>query len=78
MHGRSQAVRLPKEFRLPGTEVRVSKIGDKVILEPMGQGAPFDAKAFWAKIDALGDPPFIMAEGREQPETPVDRDIFEE
>ena len=24
MHGRSQAVRLPKEFRLPGTEVRVS------------------------------------------------------
>ena len=31
MHGRSQAVRLPKEFRLPGKEVRVSKVGDKVI-----------------------------------------------
>jgi antitoxin VapB len=29
MHGRSQAVRLPKEFRLPGKEVRVSKVGDK-------------------------------------------------
>jgi hypothetical protein len=32
MHGRSQAVRLPKEFRLPGKEVRVTKVGDKVIL----------------------------------------------
>ena len=31
-HGRSQAVRLPKEFRFEGTEVRVSRIGDKVIL----------------------------------------------
>ena len=35
MHGRSQAVRLPKEFRFEGTEVRVSKVGDKVILEPL-------------------------------------------
>jgi hypothetical protein len=29
MHRRSQAVRLPKEFRLEGTEVRVSQIVDK-------------------------------------------------
>ena len=34
MHGRSQAVRLPEEFRFEGTEVRVSKVGDKVIFEP--------------------------------------------
>jgi antitoxin VapB len=31
MHGRSQAVRLPKEFRFGGTEVRVSKVGDKTV-----------------------------------------------
>ena len=37
MHGRSQAVRLPKEFRFEGTEVRVSKVGDKVVLEPLAQ-----------------------------------------
>jgi antitoxin VapB len=55
MHGRSQAVRLPKEFRLPGTEVRVSKVGDKVVLEPISDRKPFDAKAFWAEIDAIGD-----------------------
>ena len=41
MHGRSQAVRLPKEFRFEGTEVRVSKVGDKVILEPLKK-QPFD------------------------------------
>ena len=32
MHGRGQAVRLPKEFRFDGNEVRVSRIGEKVIL----------------------------------------------
>jgi len=32
-NGRSQAVRLPKEFRFEGTEVRIRKQGDKVILE---------------------------------------------
>ena len=34
-NGRSQAVRLPKEFRFKGTEVKISKQGDKVILEPV-------------------------------------------
>ena len=54
MHGRSQAVRLPKEFRFEGTEVRVSKIGDKVILEPMKR-PPFDVKAWRAKLDSYLD-----------------------
>jgi len=33
--GRSQAVRLPKEFRLPGDEVRIRRHGNAVILEPV-------------------------------------------
>jgi antitoxin VapB len=52
-HGRSQAVRLPKAFRFEGTEVRISKVGDKVILEPLPP-KPFDADALWAKLDGLG------------------------
>src|SRR5215212_8371123 len=48
-HGRSQAVRLPKEFRMPGTEVRVRRIGRGVLLEPID--VPFDIKAWFAKID---------------------------
>lgn len=32
--GRSQAVRLPKEFRFDGEEVYVKKVGDAVVLLP--------------------------------------------
>ena len=72
-HGRSQAVRLPKEFRFEGREVRITRVGDRVILEPLDAepGVP------WALIDQLGDKPF-MPEGREQPAMPPDRVIFEE
>ena len=34
MNGRSQAVRLPREFRFEGEQVYVKKIGDSVILIP--------------------------------------------
>jgi antitoxin VapB len=33
--GRSQAVRLPKEFRFEGKEVRIRRVGRGVLLEPM-------------------------------------------
>lgn len=36
MNGRSQAVRLPKEFRFEGKEVRIRRHGDGVLLEPVG------------------------------------------
>lgn len=56
-NGRSQAVRLPKEFRMPGREVRISKEGDRVILEPVTD-VPRTAKGwpigFWERIDAIG------------------------
>ena len=33
-NGRSQAVRLPKEYRFNGDEVAINKVGDIVILMP--------------------------------------------
>jgi hypothetical protein len=33
--GRSQAVRLPKAFRMPGSEVLASREGERIILEPV-------------------------------------------
>lgn len=72
-HGRSQAVRLPKEFRFEGKEVQISKIGDRVILEPIGEIRPMP----WDLIDGLGDEPF-MPEGRDQPAVPADRVVFDE
>ena len=72
-HGRSQAVRLPKEFRFVGKEVRISKVGDRVILEPIGEIGPMP----WDLIDGLGDAPF-MPDGRDQPPLPADRLVFDE
>ncbi len=37
-NGQSQAVRLPKEFRMPGTEVGVRKVGTAVLLVPLEHG----------------------------------------
>ncbi len=60
MDGDDQAVLLPEAFWLPGEEVMVSRDGDKVIFEPLPVERPqFDSKAFWAKIDALGDGDFF-------------------
>lgn len=72
MTGRSQAVRLPKECRFDADEVKVTKVGDRVILEPIKSttGMP------WAAIDSLGDRLF-MPEGREQPPMVEDKAVFE-
>jgi virulence-associated protein VagC len=34
-NGQSQAVRLPKAFRLPGKEVYIKKVGNAIVLIPM-------------------------------------------
>lgn len=33
-NGRNQAVRIPVEFELPGDEVKITKDGDRLIVEP--------------------------------------------
>ena len=33
-NGRSQAVRLPRDFRLPGDEVYIKNVGDMIMLIP--------------------------------------------
>ena len=35
MNGRSQAVRIPKDFRFEGREVNVRRLGDGLLLEPI-------------------------------------------
>jgi antitoxin VapB len=64
MDGDSQVVLLPDEFRFEGTEVRVTKVGDKIILEPIGK-KPFDAAAWRASLQEFRDIPF-MEDGRDQ------------
>lgn len=67
--GRSQAVRLPKAYRMPGTEVKIRKEGNKVILEPIATS--------WATLISSLDefPEDFLQEGREQPSM-QERDEF--
>jgi antitoxin VapB len=62
--GRSQAVRLPKEYRVQGREVRIKRRGNAIVLEPIPDT--------WAWLDDLPrtlDEDFVEA-AREQPPTP--------
>ncbi len=72
-HGRSQAVRLPKEFRLPGKEVRVRRFGRGVLLEPLEHEAA-SIRTIFARLARYHDIPF-MEEGRQQPLMPPPEDV---
>jgi len=75
-HGRSQAVRLPKEFRLPGKEVRVSRFGNRVILEPIARG-PAEVAAVFAEIDRLlAGAPFPDIQAADDPPVAPDPRVF--
>jgi antitoxin VapB len=72
MHGRSQAVRLPLAYRLPGDRVRVRRVANGIILEPMVT----DIDAWFAEMDRFAGVPF-MEEGRRQPPMPGVEDLFD-
>lgn len=60
-NGRSQAVRLPKEFRFEGDSVFVHKVGNAVVLLPEQHG--WDS--FFQALDQFSDD--FMQDGRHQP-----------
>ncbi len=76
-HGRSQAVRLPKSFRLPGKEVRVRRVGRGVLLEPVERDIG-DIEAVFAEIDRLGGADFLPEGRTEQPPMPPGRTALDE
>jgi antitoxin VapB len=60
INGRSQAVRLPKEFRFAGEDVYIKKVGKMVILIPKDDP--------WSSlIDSLDQFTDDFMESREQP-----------
>jgi len=60
---------------MPGTQVRVRRIGRGVLLEPVD--VPFDVKAWFDKLDEYVDEPF-MRNGRQQPPMQPGRKMFDE
>ena len=70
-NGRSQAVRLPKEFRFEGEEVSVRREGKRVVLEPVRRrGWP---KGYWESWKKVPDDFEAPAPLPDRPE-PVDLD----
>ena len=59
-HGGSQAARLPREFRLPGTEAAVSRTPTGgVLLEPIDADFEFRRKKFFALAGSCPDLPDV-------------------
>jgi antitoxin VapB len=68
--GGSQAVRLPKEFRLPGDKVGIRWQGDEVVITPERTAKTEPEMRAWLRSIQIPD---FMPEGREQP-PPQERD----
>lgn len=65
VNGRSQAVRLPQEFRFSGTQVRVTRQGRGVLLEPLSP----TVDDWFAELDRFKGDKFLV--DRRQPAAPV-------
>ncbi len=65
---------LPKEFRLPGKEVRVRRVGRGILLEPIET----DLQAWFDRLDSYRDVPFMPEGGQQLPMPPSDDVSFDE
>ena len=71
-NGRNQAVRIPREFELPGREATIRKVGERLILEPARR------KSLLRVLEAMTP----LAPGEELPDvdetlSPLDEDPFD-
>ena len=75
-NGRSQAVRLPKEFSFEGTEIAVRRdpMTQEVILSPLIEPQPETWETRFAVWDSLGSPEEDELQRDEA--LPVERDFF--
>lgn len=84
--GRSQAVRLPEEFRMPGENVRISRQGSAVLLEPESaqpeppeptKSAIADSWAWYDAIKGKFSDDFSPRGAEPQPPCPPDPDLVQ-
>jgi len=46
-NGRNQAVRIPREFELPGNEALLRRDGERLVIEPLKRKSLLDLLATW-------------------------------
>jgi antitoxin VapB len=60
-NGRNQAVRIPREFELPGKEAIIRKEGSRLVIEPAPKKSLLELIRSWEPIDdefpEIEDPP---------------------
>lgn len=65
-NGRSQAIRIPKEFELEGSEAIIRKEGDRLIIEPVKKKSLRALLAGWQpladNLPEIEDPPIEAEE----------------
>ena len=66
-NGRNQAVRIPREFELPGEEALLRKEGDKLILEPVRR-----KRSLIEILDSLRPIDEVLPAIKDAPPEPVD------
>lgn len=66
MSGNSQAIRLPKEFRLRSSRVTIERHGDALVIREK----PETMQAFLDKLPIIPDWPEPPEDGPEEPVTP--------
>lgn len=50
-NGRNQALRIPRELELPGSEAIVRKEGNRLIVEPVRRRSLLELAASWEPLD---------------------------
>jgi antitoxin VapB len=60
-NNRNQAIRIPKEFELPGSEAIISRDGDRLVIEPVRPKGLVALLDSWEPLDEefpeIADPP---------------------
>jgi antitoxin VapB len=50
-NGRNQAVRIPRDLELPGSEALLRKEGDRLVIEPMPRPSLLELLSTWRPLD---------------------------
>ena len=67
-NNRNQAIRIPAEFELPGSEAIIRREGTKLVIEPLPPAKLLDLLADWEPLDE----PFPAVDATLLPPRPVE------
>jgi antitoxin VapB len=64
-NGRNQAVRIPREFELPGDEAVLRREGNRLVLEPVKKGGLLELLRSWGEGEDFPEIEDVPAEPRD-------------